>query len=314
MKTLELLWQKTEVDFSVWERLQWLFICLKINLNTQLSGKNQMKTLKNKIVVITGAGGGIGRSLAFNFAKEGADIAISDIDKNALMETENLLKETGVNVFSQRLDVSDRSAMEKYPEAVVTEMGGVDIIVNNAGVVVVSTVEEHSVDDYEWLMGINFWGVLYGSKFFIPYLKKAEEACIINISSIFGMVSMPNLSSYNAAKFAIRGFSDSLQHELHGSNIRVMGVYPGGVKTDFARKARFNSTPGKKKTSHQEFNTIFEKYSMSTPDSTSRAVIKGLKKRKKRVLVGLDAVSGEILSRLMPVGHGWMIRFIGSRV
>lgn len=273
-----------------------------------------MKKLTNKNVVITGAGGGIGRSLALHFANEGCNLAISDIDQESLNRTETLLQKTGVKIFSQILDVSDRGCMEQYPEKVVSEMGGVDIVVNNAGVVVVSTVEEHSVDDYEWLMGINFWGVLYGSKFFIPYLRRAEEACIINISSIFGMVSMPNLSSYNAAKFAVRGFSESLQHELHGSGIRVMGVYPGGVKTDFAKKARFKSTPGRSKKTHQEFSNIFEKYSMSTPDSTSRAVLKGLKKRKKRVLVGPDAKSGELLSRLMPVRHGWMIRLIGSMV
>lgn len=273
-----------------------------------------MKILKNKIVVITGAGGGIGRALALKFALEGCNLAISDINPDALQETAALLETTGTRIFSEVLDVSDRQSMERYPEKVTAELGGVDIVVNNAGVAVVSTVEEHSIEDYEWLMGINFWGVLYGSKFFIPYLRRSEEACIINISSIFGLVSMPNLSSYNAAKFAVRGFSESLQHELHGTNIRVMCVYPGGVKTDFARKARFTSTPGKRKKSHQEFNRIFEKYSMSTPESTSRAVIKGLKKNKKRVLVGPDAVSGDFMARLMPVGHGWFIRLISALV
>lgn len=273
-----------------------------------------MKTLTNKNVVITGAGGGIGRALALQFADEGCGLAISDINRDALQNTEKLLKNKGVRVFSDILDVSDRKSMEGYPEKVVAALGSVDVVVNNAGVAVVSTVEEHTVEDYEWLMGINFWGVLYGSKFFIPHLRKSEEACIINISSVFGLVSMPNLSSYNAAKFAVRGFSESLAHELHGSNVRVMTVYPGGVKTDFAKKARFSSTPGKKKKNHHEFNNLFEKYSMSTPESTSRAVIRGLKKNKKRVLVGPDAISGDFMARLLPVTHGLIIRLISSLI
>jgi NAD(P)-dependent dehydrogenase (short-subunit alcohol dehydrogenase family) len=238
-----------------------------------------MKTLKNKNVVITGAGGGIGRALALAFADEGCGLAISDINTDALLETETLLVKKGARVYSTILDVSDRVSMERYPETVVDALGHVDIVINNAGVAIVSTVEEHTIEDYQWLMGINFWGVLYGSKFFIPYLRRAKEACIVNISSVFGMLAMPNLSSYNAAKFAVRGFSESLAHELHHTNIRVMTVYPGGVKTGFAKRARFGSTPGKKKKSHQEFNHLFEKYSMSTPESTSRAVLSGIKKK-----------------------------------
>ncbi len=271
-----------------------------------------MKTLTNKNVVITGAGGGIGQALALQFADEGCSLAISDINSDALLVTEKLLKNKGVRVYSEILDVSDRTSMEFYPEKVIKALGGVDVVINNAGVAVLSTVEEHTVEDYEWLMGINFWGVLYGSKFFIPHLRNSKEACIVNISSVFGMLSMPNLSSYNAAKFAVRGFSESLQHELHDTNIRVMTVYPGGVKTNFAKKARFSSTPGKK--SHQEFNNLFEKFSMSTPESTSRAVIRGLKKYKKRVLVGPDAFSGDLMVRLLPVAHGWITRLISSRV
>ena len=271
-----------------------------------------MKTLKNKNVVITGAGGGIGRALAIQFSGEGCNLAISDINRSALSETEKLLVKNGTKVYSEILDVSDKECMARYPEKVVEALGSVDIVINNAGVAVVSTVEEHSIEDYEWLMGINFWGVLYGSKFFIPYLRGAKEACIINISSVFGMLPMPNLSSYNAAKFAVRGFSESLAHELHDTNVRVMTVYPGGVKTGFAKSARFGSTPGKK--NHQEFNNLFEKFSMSTPESTSKAVLRGLKKNKKRVLVGPDAVSGDFMVRLLPVAHGWITRLISSRV
>lgn len=271
-----------------------------------------MKTLNGKNVVITGAGGGIGRALALSFADEGCGLAISDIDSESLAQTESLVRKRGTRVFSRVLDVSDKDSMSAYPDMVMEALGSADIVINNAGVVVVASVEEHTIDDYEWLMGINFWGVVYGSKFFIPYLRKSPEAAIVNISSVFGMISMPHLSSYNAAKFAVRGFSESLSHELHGSNIRVMGVYPGGVRTDFVTKARFGSTPGKK--SHKEFNSIFKKYSMSTPEKVAKVVIKGLKQNKKRVLVGPDAYSGDVAARLFPVSHGIIARLIGSHV
>ncbi len=271
-----------------------------------------MKILKNKTAVVTGAGAGIGRAIALHLADEGCGLAVSDINGEALCETETLLKKKGARVFSTPLDVADRKIMESYPEKVMNHFGGVDIVINNAGVAVVATVEEHSIEDYEWLMGVNFWGVLYGSKFFIPYLRQADEACIVNISSVFGLVSMPNLSSYNAAKFAVRGFSESLRHELSNTRIRVMTVFPGGVKTGFAKKARFESTPGKK--SHEQFNQIFEKYSMSTAESTAQAVIRGIKNRRKRLLIGPDAVLGDLLQRLMPVRYDWLVRLISSRV
>lgn len=271
-----------------------------------------MKTLKGKNVVITGAGGGIGRALALSFADEGCGLALSDIDGESLHGTESLSRERGARVYSRVLDVSDKEAMKGYPDKVAEALGGVDIVINNAGVVVVSSVEQHSIEDYEWLMGVNFWGVVYGCKFFIPHLRQSKDACIVNMSSVFGMLAMPHLSSYNAAKFAVRGFSESLAHELHGSSVRVMTVYPGGVRTDFVKKGRFGSTPGKK--SHQEFNALFTTYSMSTPSAVSNAVIRGLKNHKKRVLVGPDAVSGDLVSRLFPVFHGRICRFIGSRV
>jgi len=271
-----------------------------------------MKNLKNKVAVITGAGAGIGRELALACADEGCHVAISDIDKKALRETEALVKNRDVRVFSEVLDVSNKKTMNEYPQKVCDKLGTVDIVINNAGVCALATVEEHSIEDYEWLMGVNFWGVLYGSKFFISHLRKETETYIVNISSVFGLVSMPNLSSYSAAKFAVRGFTESLRHELNDTNINVISVFPGGVKTDFSKKARFESTPGK--SNHNEFNDIFEKYSMSTAESTAQKIIRGIKKSKKRIRIGPDAISGDYLLRLMPIRYDMFVRFICSKI
>jgi len=271
-----------------------------------------MNQLNHKNAVITGAGGGIGRALACALADEGCRLAISDINPDALLKTEALLKEKQATVYAQVLDVADQKAMEAYPEKVVQHLGGVDILINNAGVAVVSTVEEHTIEDYQWLMGINFWGMVYGCKFFLPHLKKDSRTFIVNISSIFGLVAMPHLSSYSAAKFAVSGFSDALAHELEKTRIRVMTVYPGGVKTGMARNARFRSTPAGK--SHEQFSRVFETFSMSTPESTARAIVRGLKKGKRRARIGPDAVMGDILKRILPVGHRWLIRLISALV
>jgi short-subunit dehydrogenase len=265
-----------------------------------------VKNLNEKTAVITGAGSGIGRALALNLAEEGCHLAISDINQATLSETENLLKDKKIKVYSEVLDVSNKEAMQAYPEKVIQNLGEVHILINNAGVSMAATVEEHKVEDYEWLMGINFWGVLFGTKYFLPYLQESTEAHIVNLSSLFGLISNPNQSSYNAAKFAVRGFTDSLRQELRGSNIGVTCIHPGGIRTNLTNSALFVSSPGGK--TREQFCAAFDKYAGVTPDKAAKAIIKGIKKKKVRVLIGPDAIIGDIVQRIMPQRYSWIGR------
>ncbi len=270
-----------------------------------------MNNIDNKVAVITGAGSGIGRALALNLAKEGCHLAISDINQTTLFETEELLKPYQVQGYSQILDVSDKAAMEAYPGNVIQNLGGVNILINNAGVTIMATVEEHTIEDYEWLMGINFWGVLHGTKFFLPHLLKSNGAHIVNISSVFGLIAAPNQSAYSAAKFAVRGFTESLRHELRGSNIHVSCIHPGGVKSNISKNARFISSPGGK--THAQLNVAFEKFSKTTTDKTAKAIVKSIKKQKERVVVGMDAAFADVIQRIMPQRYGWMSRIMSHK-
>ncbi|MDF1764152.1 MAG: SDR family NAD(P)-dependent oxidoreductase, partial [Oleibacter sp.] len=190
-----------------------------------------MQSYNNKVVVVTGAGSGIGRSLAQQLSEAGAHLALSDINEKSLHETVSLLSGAG-KVTLQALDVSDRHAFEAYAEQVQADHGAVHMIINNAGVAVSETVEELKYEDMEWIMNINFWGVVYGTKSFLPLLKMQPESAIVNISSIFGVIALPTQSAYNATKFAVRGFTESLRQELKDTSVFVTTVHPGGIKTN----------------------------------------------------------------------------------
>ncbi len=207
-------------------------------LVAQPEGAPPMNRFEGRVAAITGAGSGIGRALAKDLARRGAHLALSDIDETGLAETVAMCEGRGVKVTSQLLDVSDRAAMEAWAEAVVADHGKVNFIFNNAGVALGATVEGESYEDFEWLMNINFWGVVYGTKAFLPHLKAAGDGHIINLSSVFGLISIPSQSAYNSAKFAVRGFTDSLRMELEIDPCGVSSttVHPGGIKTNIARQ------------------------------------------------------------------------------
>jgi NAD(P)-dependent dehydrogenase (short-subunit alcohol dehydrogenase family) len=257
-----------------------------------------MKTLKNRVAVITGAGSGIGRALALLLAQHGCRVAAADINEDSAAETAAIVRHHGVPASAHQLDVADKNAMQAFPGQVIDQFGAVHIVVNNAGVTVAATVEEHSIEDYEWLMGINFWGVLYGTKFFLPHLRQVDEAHIVNISSVFGLIAVPNQSSYNAAKFAVRGFTESLRQELAGSSIGVSCVHPGGVKTNIVRAARYVSLPSGQ--AHDEATESFAKMARLTPEAAARQIVRAIKKRTPRVLVGTDAAVLDLMQRLFP--------------
>jgi NAD(P)-dependent dehydrogenase (short-subunit alcohol dehydrogenase family) len=247
-----------------------------------------MKTLDNKVVVITGAGSGIGRALALDVAAKGALLAVSDWNETALAETVELLKNAGVReVRADVLDVSDRAAFVAYAAAVKGQFGRVNVVVNNAGVSHTGPVTEMEYADFDWLMGINFWGVVHGTKEFLPHLIESGDGHVVNISSLFGLVSMPGQSTYNAAKYAVRGFTESVREDmlLAGHPVQVTCVHPGGIKTGIARHGRV--TAGESHTSVTD--TFEQKLAKMTPERAAEIIVKAVLSNKPRILVGADA-------------------------
>ncbi|MFO1470452.1 MAG: SDR family NAD(P)-dependent oxidoreductase [Turneriella sp.] len=261
-----------------------------------------MKNFQGRVAVITGAGSGIGRALALNLAEKGCKLALSDIRAESVAETAKLCERFTRDVMFDTLDVADKKAMQAYPEKVVQKFGGVNIVINNAGVAVSASVEDTSIEDYEWLMGINWWGVLYGTKFFLPHLQKADEAHIVNISSVFGIIGVPTQSAYNAAKFAVRGFTESLRQELVDTHIGVSCVHPGGIKTNIAAYARYKTGPNGD-TNHASAADKFAKIARTTPEEAAATIVKGIEKKTPRVLIGADAVAIDVMARTMPESY-----------
>jgi len=259
-----------------------------------------MKELRNKVAAITGAASGIGRMLAVKLAEEGCEVAISDINEDGLNETKKMVEDKGATVSAHMVDVADREQVYRFADDVAAHHGRVDMIINNAGVSVAESVEDITYEDFQWLFGINFWGVVYGSKAFLPYLKKRPEGHIVNISSVNGFITWPNHSPYCAAKFAVKGFTEVLLQEMRETNIRVSCVHPGGIKTDIARNTRFYKSPGNQM-SHEDAVERFDKMARTTAEKAAEKIISGIKKDKRRILVGLDAHILDWLTRLFPV-------------
>ncbi len=246
-----------------------------------------MTYVLGKIAVITGAGSGIGRALALQLNREGCELYLSDINGSSLEETLRLLSRKDVPANGHVLDVADKAGMHAWAEQIAAARGHVDIVINNAGVALISTVEASSYENIEWLMGINFWGVVYGTQAFLPLLRRSTQGHLVNLSSVFGLIGVPTQSAYNAAKFAVRGYTEALRQEMHGTNVHVCCVHPGGIKTNIARAARGGDTA----MSVEERGNEFEKLARTTPEVAAQKIIAAIEKRKKRLLIGLDATS-----------------------
>jgi len=247
-----------------------------------------MKSLADKVVVITGAGSGIGRALAVNLAGRGSLLALSDVNEAGLAETVELAKQAGAKeVKADGLDVADRAAFKTYAAGVLDHFGRVNVVINNAGVALSGRVQDLDWKDIDWIIGIDFWGVVHGTKFFLPAIIDSGDGHIVNISSLFGLVSMPDQSFYNAAKYAVRGFTEALREEIliDGHKIGVTSVHPGGIKTAVARSARY-STKDDASASAKFFD---EKLAKMSPEKAAEIIVKGILKNQARVLVGLDA-------------------------
>ena len=256
-----------------------------------------MKSFDDKVVVITGAASGIGRALARNLGRQGARLALSDVDDAGLAETVRLVEAAGVReVRPDHLDVADRAAFAAYATTVAEHFGRVNVVVNNAGVALSGNFEDLEYADIDWIIGINFWGVLHGTKEFLPHLIASGEGHVVNISSVFGLISMPGQSMYNAAKYAVRGMSEALREEMLISEhpVGVTVVHPGGIKTAIARNARVSSKEDKAATS-QLFD---EKLARMTPERAAEIIVKGVQGNKARVLVGIDAHAIHHLAKL----------------
>ena len=261
-----------------------------------------MKDFGGKVAAITGAGSGIGRALAVDLARRGCHLALSDVNETGLAETVGQCEGRGIKVTSRRLDVADRAAFEAWAEEVVAEHGTVNLIFNNAGVALGATVADMRIEDFEWLMGINFWGVVYGCKFFLPQLLEADEAHIVNISSVFGLFSVPSQSAYNSAKFAVRGFTDALRMELEieGAPVSATTIHPGGIRTNIARDARMDESAAAfgDGGSGEDMAAEFEKVLRTSPEKAARQILKAVQRNRRRALIGPDAKALDLISRL----------------
>jgi len=262
-----------------------------------------VKSFEGRVAAITGAGSGIGRALAKDLAGRGAHLALSDIDTVGLAETVAQCEGHGVKVTSQRLDVADRAAVFAWADQVVGEHGKVNLIFNNAGVALAAPIESMSVDDFEWLMNINFWGVVSGTQAFLPHLKAAGEGHIVNLSSVFGLFSVPTQSAYNAAKFAVRGFTDALRMELEidGCGVSATTIHPGGIKTNIARNARMDESVATAAGGADKAHRDFDKLARTTPEKAALQILAAVENDKRRALIGPDAKVFDLMSRL-PAG------------
>ncbi|MGZ4718024.1 MAG: SDR family NAD(P)-dependent oxidoreductase [Acidimicrobiales bacterium] len=262
-----------------------------------------MRSFDGRVAAITGAGSGIGRALAVELAGRGAHLAVSDIDEAELADTVERCQDRGVEVTAQRVDVADRQAVEAWAGQVVADHGRVNLIVNNAGVALSAGVETMSYDDLEWLMGINFWGVVHGTKAFLPHLKAAGEGHVVNLSSVFGLLSIPTQSAYNASKFGVRGFTDALRIELDAADCGVSAttIHPGGIRTNIVRNARLDPGSGGLPDDRDEAVRDFDRMARTTPEQAARQILVAVERNKRRALIGPDAKVVDLVSRL-PAG------------
>lgn len=267
--------------------------------------------LEGKTAVITGAAGGIGRAIAVSLARRGCHLALADVDEAGMAGTEELARAYGVRVTRHLLDVADRAAVAGFPAQVAAEHSSVNLLINNAGVAVGGTFEQISEEDFEWLFAINFWGVVRLTRAFLPALRASGDARVVNLSSVFGLVAPPEEAAYAASKFAVRGFSESLRHELEGSGVGVTVVHPGGVATSIAEKARVPAGASAEEVERKR--ELFRKLLRLPPEIAGETIVRGIERRKPRVLVGSDAKVLSVIARVLPVSYWKLLALRGGK-
>lgn len=270
-----------------------------------------MQKLEGAVAVVTGAGSGIGRALAVNLAGQGAQLALADVNAGGLQETRRLLGAATARAYC--VDVSDPSAVQNFARSVERDFGRASLLVNNAGVALFGTFAELSLDEMEWLIRINFWGVVYGCKFFLPLLEREADAHIVNVSSVFGLIGPPGQSAYCSSKFAVRGFSECLREELRATKVKVTCVHPAGIATRIAETARVGAATRAEE--HAQARERFAKAATIPPEEAARMIVRGILANKNRILIGKDAYRIDFLSRLMPArANGMLSAWLQKRI
>jgi NAD(P)-dependent dehydrogenase (short-subunit alcohol dehydrogenase family) len=268
--------------------------------------------ISGKTAVVTGAASGIGRALAYDLARRGAKLALSDVDVVGLGETARHARVIGATVHEQRLDVTDREAVLAYADAVAAEFGVVNIVINNAGVAFSGDVEDMTFEQLERVMNVDFWGVVHGTKAFLPHLIASGDGHVVNISSLFGLLSMPSQSAYNAAKFAVRGFTESLRQEMliAGHPVEVTCVHPGGIKTAIARNS--GSAAGLDQSEIADF--FDRKLAKTSAESAAKTILRAVVGNRPRAVVGLDAKALDLLVRLIGPRYQRLFATLSRRI
>ena len=260
-----------------------------------------MSFLKDGVAVVTGAGSGIGRALAQQLAAAGSALALADIDEAGLLQTAQSLRSKSAAVTTHVVDVADEEGVKFFSENVSGRHGRVTLLINNAGVSLHGDFEEISLEDFHWLMDINFWGTVYGVKYFLPLLKREKRSHIVNLSSVFGIIAPAGQVAYAASKFAVRGFTEALRHELAGNSIGISCVHPGGIRTPIARHSRLGAgTPAAKR---DESIARFERLARTPPEVAAARILRGVERSEPRILIGSDAYQIDILQRLRPASY-----------
>jgi NAD(P)-dependent dehydrogenase (short-subunit alcohol dehydrogenase family) len=262
-----------------------------------------MKDFKNKVAAITGAASGMGRTLALELAQRGCHLALSDVDEAGLATSAEMARQHGVKVTTARVNVADRQAMVDWAAVAAADHGRVNLVFNNAGVALGAFLDTVKPEDFQWIMGINFWGVVWGTQAFLPYLKQSGDGHVINTSSLFGLLASPTQGTYNASKFAVRGFTESLRQELDMANCGVSAtcVHPGGIRTNIARAARMDNSLNEKTGQDAEAaRARFDKMlNITTAESAARQILRAVECNQRRVLVGPDAKLLDFFVRLL---------------
>lgn len=265
-----------------------------------------MQHLEGRVAAITGAGSGIGAALAEELARRGCDLALSDVDGTGLEVSAASARAHGAEVTTAVVDVADAEAVQRWADETAAEHGQVNLVVNNAGVALSGTVESLSLEDYRWIVDINFWGVVHGTKAFLPHLVASGSGHVVNISSVFGLTAQPLMSGYNATKYAVRGFTESLRQdlELAGLPVSATCVHPGGIATNVAKAARVDASVARLTgRTAAEATKEFERTLLTRPEVAARRIVEGVVTDRRRVLVGADARGYDLLARVLPTGY-----------